>query len=60
VTTGFCPQIWTRFSTAASMAFGFDTASPRPMLMVIFWSFGTCIGLPSLKSFISAGTTSLA
>ncbi len=44
VTIGFCPVIWVRSPTAASSAFAFWIASPRPMLTTTFSRRGICIG----------------
>ena len=60
VTTGFWPAIARSSSTAESMILGFAMASPRPMLMVIFMSRGTCILFLKLNSFISCRAISLS
>ena len=44
VFTGFWPAISASSATAASSFFWSPAASPTPMLMTIFSSFGTCIG----------------
>ena len=43
VSWGFWPAIAVRSVTAASSAFGLPTASPTPMLMMIFSTFGSCM-----------------
>jgi len=43
VITGFWPAIFARSATAFSRIFLSATASPTPMLSVIFWMRGTCI-----------------
>ena len=53
VTTGRWPVIAPSSSTALSSSFGLDTASPRPMLMVILVSRGASIELARLNSVIS-------
>jgi len=58
VTIGFWPVIIVMSPMAASRAFAFDRASPRPMLTTILLSFGTSIGLPYENCFWRAGTTS--
>ena len=44
VITGFWPVIVASCSAASSSALAFCSASPTPMLSVIFCSRGTCIG----------------
>lgn len=43
VVTTFCPAMISSSATAASKTFEFSFASPIPMLITIFASFGTCI-----------------
>ena len=57
VVIGFWPAIFAMSSTAFSRIFLLPTASPTPMLSVIFSIFGTCIGLVYPKRSISFGTT---
>src|SRR5262247_1709015 len=58
VTIGFCPEIVIKSLTAESMILAFWIASPKPMLMTIFSSFGTLIGFLWPNSLASAGATS--
>ena len=50
MTTGRWPVMAPSSSTAVSSSFGFVTASPRPMLMVILVSRGASIGFARLNS----------
>jgi len=59
VITAFCPVIWPSSTAAVSSSFAFWLASPRPMLTVIFCSFGTAIMFFQPKRFMSAGTVSV-
>ena len=45
VISGFWPAMIAICSTASSRAFAFCLASPTPMLSVIFWTRGACIGV---------------
>src|SRR5713226_4071584 len=58
VIIAFCPVIWPSSTAAVSSSLAFWLASPRPMLTVIFFSFGTAIMFFQPKRFISAGTVS--
>src|SRR5580698_436393 len=53
VMTGFCPAIDPRSATRGSIILTFCVASPRPMLMTIFSSFGTAIRFSMPSSFWS-------
>jgi len=55
--SGFCPVIFVRSATAASITFLSATASPTPMLTVILVIRGTCIGFASARPSRSCGTT---
>ena len=44
-------------ATAASSFFWSPAASPTPMLMTIFWSFGISIGFLYPNSFASSALT---
>src|SRR5512140_2018509 len=57
VTTGFCPAILVMSPTALSMIFLSLTASPTPMLSVIFSMRGTCIVVLYPNFFTLSGTT---
>src|SRR6267378_1808581 len=59
VIIAFCPVIWPSSTAAVSSSLAFWLASPRPMLTVIFFSFGTAIMFFQPKRFISAGTVSV-
>src|SRR5690242_21795521 len=59
VITAFCPVIWPSSTAAVSSSLAFWLASPRPMLTVIFFNFGTAIMFFQPKRFISAGTVSV-
>src|SRR5258708_27794984 len=58
VIIAFCPVIWPSSTAAVSSSLAFWLASPRPMLTVIFFSFGTAIMFFQPKRFISEGTVS--
>src|SRR5262249_32434 len=58
VTIGLCPEIVIKSLTAESMILAFWIASPKPMLMTIFSSFGTLIGFLWPNSLASAGAIS--
>ena len=58
VTTGFCPVIVVRSSSAASSRRPSFTASPMPMFTTILSRRGTCITFASPSSCCSAGTSS--
>src|SRR5215510_4449931 len=58
VTIGLCPEIVIKSLTAESMILAFWIASPNPMLMTIFSSFGTLIGFLKPNSLASAGAIS--
>ena len=57
VTTGFCPAILVMSPTALSMIFLSLTASPTPMLSVIFSMRGTCIAVLYPNFLTRSGTT---
>ena len=57
VLTGFCPEIAVMSATAASSFFWSPAASPTPMLMTIFSSFGISIGFLYPNSFASSALT---
>src|SRR5699024_5174659 len=59
VTTAFCPEMISRSVIAVSSAFLFSFASPTPMLITIFSSFGTCIIFLYPNFFVIASTISL-
>ena len=59
VTIAFCPEIVSISATAASKSFLFSFASPTPMLITIFSSFGTCIIFLYPNFFIMASMISL-
>ena len=54
--SGFWPLIFARSAAAASMTFLSDTASPTPMLIVIFTILGTSITFVMPRSLRSFGT----
>src|SRR6185437_7365595 len=54
--TGFWPAIFSRSPAALSRIFLSATASPTPMLSVIFATRGTCIFVLYPNCFMSAGT----
>ncbi len=54
--SGFWPLIFARSAAAASMTFLSDTASPTPMLIVIFTILGTSITFAMPSSLRRCGT----
>src|ERR1700730_17992446 len=59
VVTGFWPAMAARSATRGSMILTFWVASPRPMLMTIFSSFGIAIALVMPSSLARADLISV-